>query len=183
MAGNLKGIFFTDKFRSIVTILLLLLILATSVGGWLFPTQKTPTIDQETINVLKDVSVQLQKAVKNFEEQGKSTMELNALLSRQLNQAEINRNESYKLLMEKYGVEVPSSFQTPLDYPESGSLVPGRLDEWVRSKTADQLSGNLSGSSGAASRSSSLPETVTDSPRATNNRFAIPAGFRAPDSH
>lgn len=183
MGSNIKGMFFTDGVRSGVTILVLLLILASVAGSWAFPRQKTPTIDQETIDALRNVSVQLQKAAKTFEEQGKSTAALTSALTRQLNQAEANRNESYRLLMEKYGVEVPPSFQTPDNPAGSNVYPPNNTAEWLRPETGSKLGRNLPGSSGLAGGSSSVSTATADSARAVNNRGAIPAGYRTPDAN
>lgn len=108
MIGQVIGVLFSDKIRGLAVGLLLTAILAAVVGGWFYP--KQPTIGEETLTTLKEVSLQIKKTADALVEQSSVTTQLNKRLSEQLSEMEKGRNESYKVLMDRYGVG-----DTPLD--------------------------------------------------------------------
>lgn len=103
MPEAIREAFFSDKARTIATLVLLATIIFVVIGTWAFPRHQG--VDQETINTLKQVSNQIQRAADNFEKQSSSTVALNEELTRQLKQAENIRNEGYDELLKKYGID------------------------------------------------------------------------------
>lgn len=183
MGEGIKGLFFTDKFRSVVTIILLLLILGSIITSWAFPRREAPTIDKETVLTLKKVSVQLQRAVDNFEKQGKETAELTNALTQQLYRMETSRDDNYKLLLEKYGIKVPDSFKEPANPTGSDAAPVNSNDQWLRSEGNYQYSRSLPGDAGAKGGDSRLPKTIADHAHQFDGSRATPAGYKPSDTN
>lgn len=113
MPEVIRETFFSDKVRTIATLVLLATILFVIIGTWAFP--RNQGVDQQTVDNLREVTNQIQRAADNFEKQSSSTIALNEELTRQLKQAESVRNEGYDQLLKKYGVDmdiVPSDSVT-----------------------------------------------------------------------
>lgn len=110
---NLLGLFFNDKLRGMVTTLILISILIMVTLGYLFP--KENKVEVETIESLKKVTTQIQKAAASLEEQSKLTDSANRELMKQLQEMEQSRHESYKELLDKYGIESPDFGQLGKD--------------------------------------------------------------------
>jgi hypothetical protein len=104
MGKFLESTFFSDKIRGLVTLFLLVLIAGFLLFQTIFPHK--PTLDQETMQSLQNVTEVLRKAAVNLESAGQSQAELNETLKRQLGDLDTARNKGYEELLEKYGLDV-----------------------------------------------------------------------------
>lgn len=112
MPEVIKGIFFTDKLRSICSMLLMLLLFGAVMMSWAFP--RHSSVDKETIDTLKEVSSQIERAADNFKKQSDVTAALNATLKQQLEEQETDRNGKYQTLLGRYGVVMSPPSPDPL---------------------------------------------------------------------
>lgn len=108
MFGHIFKMLFNDKLRVFATGALLLAILVSAVGGWLYP--KQPPITSETLKTLQGVSDQIKLTAELLNKQSVETSKLNSQLKIQLEEMERVRNENYKELLDKYGIG-----ETPID--------------------------------------------------------------------
>jgi hypothetical protein len=116
----LKGTFFTDKLRTIITVILITLLMALIALSWAFPRESK--VSQETLDTLKTVTVTLKDAAEKFEQQANLTSQLNDTLSQQLKQSETVSNENYNALLKQYGLDPTSgSIGDPLGV-QSGNV-------------------------------------------------------------
>jgi hypothetical protein len=112
MPEVIKGMFFTDKLRSICSILLLTLLFGAVMMSWAFP--RHSSVDKETVDSLKQVSSQLERAADSFEKQSNVTAQLNATLQKTLDEQESIRDDKFKTLLNRYGVVAPPPVPDPL---------------------------------------------------------------------
>jgi len=103
MGEQIKGLFFTDRLRGIVSTVALILILGVSIGGWLFP--KKSEVDAQTLQTLQSVAEQFKRSAAVFEQQSLNTVQLNETLKRQLTIQQENRDASYGVLLDRWGLD------------------------------------------------------------------------------
>ena len=103
MGEILESTFFSDKLRSIISVVLLVLLMGLIGLSWAFPRESK--VSQQTLDTLKEVSGVMKDAALKFEQQSNMTSQLNDTLTKQLQQGEDERNASYNALLQKYGLD------------------------------------------------------------------------------
>lgn len=176
MPTDIKNLFFSDKLRTVITVALLGFILVAVIMSWAFPRQKVSPVDAETIRVLKEVSTQLQRAADNLEVQGEKTTALNTELKTQLAKMESNRDVNYQMLLQKYGMQAPSSIYNSEDNSAVGNIA--SVDSWLRTKDHHLGSQYLSPGSGTTGGDQQLQTPTTDSKESTDGSHPIPVGYK-----
>lgn len=102
MSAKIFRFFINDKLRGVVMVALMIAILISTVGAWVYPKQQGLT--PESISTLNEVSNQIAKSASALTTQSEITSKLNQKLLNQLEEMETVRDESYQTLKQKYGI-------------------------------------------------------------------------------
>lgn len=172
MAEALKGLFFTDRLRSIISTVTLLVILGVLLGQWIWP--KKVELDSQSVKTLQNVVEKMERAASLYEKQGESTLQLNETLKRQLALQEYNRSLNYDVLYKRYGFD-PS-------IPPPAGVVPLGADGMPVDTLGMLPSDNDFGSdhtltgAGAGNRTEQLQEPVAGDQEKSYQRAPVPQG-------
>lgn len=93
--------------RSFASLSLLVLILVTSAGNWLFPRQ--PTVDPKAFANLETVTEQLKRVADNMENTAQTTTQMVDRLGEQWDVRQGQDNKTYENLLKQYGYDVDLS--------------------------------------------------------------------------
>jgi hypothetical protein len=105
MGAEIKDMFFTDKLRSIVSTLFMLILIALVGLTWAFPRQTSSNLDEKSLSTLQEVSKQLKNAADNFERQANESVQLRETLSRTYDLQKGDRDDVYDEIMRRYGLD------------------------------------------------------------------------------
>lgn len=178
MPEVIKGMFFTDKLRSICSMLLLLLLFGAVMMSWAFP--RHSSVDKETIDSLKQVSSQIERAADNFKKQSDVTAALNATLQRTLDEQESIRDDKFKTLLNRYGVVMPPTVPDPL----AGLILSGdNAITGLRPEDHNLRGEYIPPGTSLTSRNKQLQDSVADhEAKADGHTPAVPSGKPKPAS-
>lgn len=102
MVDEVKSALFTDKVRSVVTLVLLLLILFLVAMAWLFP--RNSGVSTQTVAALEGVVKNMNVAAQNMQNAAASQQQVNEVLRLQLLERKNTRDILYEDLLNKYGL-------------------------------------------------------------------------------
>jgi hypothetical protein len=105
MFAFFSGAFFTDKVRGVITMFLLVLLVGLWGAQYFWP-RHANTLDDQTIDALKDVRGQLERVANNLDKSSEAQTALNQTLARQLDSAKQVRDEGYAKLFKEYGLDL-----------------------------------------------------------------------------
>lgn len=108
MGEKIRGLFFTDRLRSLVSTIFLILIFGAILGSWMFPKTPKAEIDPKSIELFEKVADKLERAANTFEQQGNNTAALNETLKRQLDLQDQQRTVAYDILYKRWGIDPAS---------------------------------------------------------------------------
>ena len=103
MVDEVKSALFTDKVRSVVTLVLLLLILFLVAMAWLFP--RNSGVSTQTVAALEGVVKNMNVAAQNMQNAAASQQQVNEVLRLQLMERKNTRYILYEDLLMKYGID------------------------------------------------------------------------------
>lgn len=114
MGELIAGTFFTDKLRSAMTAILLVILIALICLSWAYP--RSSDVSKQTLDTLKEVSGVMKDAAEKFEQQALTTSTINDTLNQQLRQSETERDASYQKLLKDHGLDPGDLY---IDYPSA----------------------------------------------------------------
>jgi hypothetical protein len=180
MGAEIKDMFFTDKLRSIVSALFMLIIVVLIAGSWAFPRQTSSNLDEKSLSTLQEVSKQLKSAADNFERQANESAQLRDTLSRTLELQKGERDDVYVKMLQRYGLD-----PTQMDAPGAGyqSAAPGStiINVGVLPPDNGKRSVDVSTGSGNTSRDRQLPNAAGKNQDGLNGSVTpVPTGVPEP---
>jgi len=105
MGEKIRGLFFTDRLRSLVSTIMLILIFGAILVSWMYPKTPKAEIDPKSIELFEKVADKLERAANTFEQQGNNTAALNETLKRQLDLQDQQRTIAYDVLYKRWGID------------------------------------------------------------------------------
>jgi hypothetical protein len=181
MGAEIKDMFFTDKLRSIVTMLFMAIIVVLIAGSWAFPRQTSSNLDEKSLNTLQEVSKQLKSAADNFERQASESALLRESLNRTLDMQKGERDDVYGKMLQRYGYD-PTNLEAP-GAGYSGAAAPPStvINVGVLPSDDGKRSVNISTSSSNPGGDRQLPNAAGKNQGGSNGSpTPVPAG--GPDS-